>query len=76
MLADALPAGAGDRRTWSGLGGSARGLAIAEATASRDGLVVVITPDAASAARLESEIRFYAGDAGEGVMHFLFQWGC
>ena len=69
-LADALPRAPGDRRTWSGLGGSSRGLAIAETALAHDGVVVVIAADAPAAHRVENEILFYATGSGLEVMHF------
>ncbi len=43
--------------------GSSRGLAIAGAATAHHGPLMVVTPDAPSARRLEEEIRFFHGDA-------------
>ncbi len=56
-----LPRSPGDRVRWSGLHGSAVGLAVARAAAAAPGLVVVLAPDAPAADRLEEELRFFLG---------------
>ena len=69
-FSQALPASTAERRRWSGLHGSAAGLAVAESAAGHVGFVVVLTTDTRSAHRLESEISFYSdGRTGE-VLHF------
>ncbi len=54
---------------WTGLFGSARGLAIARAATDHGGPLVVLAASANSARQLEEEIRFYA-DPGLSVLHF------
>ncbi len=49
----------GERQRWGKLYGSAFGLVISEAARSSTSIVVAITPDTASATRLEYELRFY-----------------
>ena len=62
VLCPRLPSATGKRRRWTSLYGSARGLAIAGAATAHDGPLMVVTPDATSARRLEEEIRFFHGD--------------
>ena len=63
-LSPRLPRGPGDRVRWAGLHGSAIGLAVSRAAASRTGPVLVLAPDAAAADRLEEDLRFFlAGEA-------------
>ena len=62
VLCPRLPSATGKRRRWTSLYGSARGLAIAGAATAHDGPLMVVTPDATSARRLEDEIRFFHGD--------------
>src|SRR5882757_10907868 len=64
-----LPAAAGARTHWSGLPGPAMALAIAEAAARHDGLVVAITAGEQHAYRLEEELRFFL-DRQQLVTHF------
>ncbi|WP_029923330.1 transcription-repair coupling factor [Nevskia soli] len=64
-----LPAAAGARTHWSGLPGPAMALAIAEAAARHDGLVVAITAGEQHAYRLEEELRFFL-DKQQIVTHF------
>jgi transcription-repair coupling factor (superfamily II helicase) len=63
ILCPRLPSATGKRRRWTSLYGSARGLAIAGAATAHCGPLMVVTPDATSARRLEEEIRFFHGDA-------------
>jgi len=65
----ALPARPGEILTWGRLYGSAYGLAITTAARLHAGPLVVITPDTASANRLEEELRFYGG--GDDVLPIL-----
>ncbi len=53
----------GDKQHWGKLYGSAFGLVISEAARSAPGIVVAITPDTATATRLEYELRFYNSGA-------------
>jgi len=64
-----LPAAAGARVRWSGLPGPATALAIAEAAARHDGLVVAVTAGEQHAYRLEEELRFFLGGR-QPVTHF------
>ncbi len=64
-----LPSSRQDRKTWSGLSGAGTGFAIADAMIRWDGPVLLIAPDSQEAARLEEEIRFFAGDQA-AVQHF------
>ena len=52
----------GDRQTWGQLHGAAQALALANAARSHEGLSLVIAPDTSTAQRLESELRYFAGD--------------
>ena len=56
------PAGA-RRRYWHGLHGAATALALAEASHACEGVMLVITPDALSARRLQAEMQFFSHDA-------------
>jgi len=49
----------GEKSRWGKLYGSSFGLVISEAARSAAGIVLVLTPDTASATRLEYELRFY-----------------
>ncbi len=66
-LTPRLPSATGRRERWTSLYGSSRGLAIASAATAHRGPLMVVVPDAASARRLEGEIRFFLGDAGENT---------
>ncbi|MGI9336239.1 MAG: transcription-repair coupling factor, partial [Gammaproteobacteria bacterium] len=70
LLSPTLPTRAGDRVRWSGLQGSALGLALASA-ARGDGArpLIVVTADNHEAERLEAQIRFYAG--GPDVLELM-----
>ena len=62
MIVPTLPLRAGDRQRWQAPHGSARALAIADCARGHQRPLLVITNDTASALRLESELRFFAGD--------------
>lgn len=65
---------AGNRQYWGQLYGSAQALAIANAATLYSGLSLIVTADTSSAIRLETELRFFAGDAnGLPVLH-LADW--
>jgi len=68
-FAPPLPQGRGETLTWARLYGNSLGLAVAAAARSHDGVVVTVTADNQTAARLEDELRFFAGDAVE-ALHF------
>lgn len=64
--------------TWSNLNGAALGLAIAEVTQLYDGLVLVVLNDPRQLHILETEIRFFLGEATPSdldVVHFP-SWEC
>ncbi len=62
---------AGERLRWGRLYGSSYGLAIAAAAREHDGVTLIVTADAATATRLEYELRFFSGqDASLPVIHF------
>jgi len=61
VLAPRLPSAKGRRERWTSLYGASRGLAIAGAATAHAGPLMVVTPDAPSAQRLEDEIRFFLG---------------
>ena len=72
-----LPTQAGVKHRWGKLYGSSIGLVIANAAAKANGPVVVVTPDTASAASLEIELRFFglSNDTGAvdtqcPILHF------
>lgn len=67
------PTGPGDIKRWSGLSGSAHGLAIAGLIRER-GLCVVITADALSGQRLADELAFFLGDRPELTVAHLPDW--
>ncbi len=69
LLSPPLPAEAGTRLHWAGLPGASAALAIAEAAARHDGLVIAVTNGEQHAYKLEEELRFFAG-AALPVMHF------
>ncbi len=69
-LAPQPPTRAGDKRRWSGLHGSALGLAVANTAQRHPGLTLVVTPHAATATRLEEEIRFFRGPEAAQPLHF------
>jgi transcription-repair coupling factor (superfamily II helicase) len=62
-----MPSARGSRRRWTSLYGSSRGLAIAGAARAHDGPLMVVTPDAPAAQRLEDEIRFFLGEDEPGI---------
>ncbi|MCD6060913.1 MAG: transcription-repair coupling factor, partial [Moraxellaceae bacterium] len=64
-----LPRQAGDRRHWGQLAGSGLALALAAAARGHAGVVVAITADTRTAARLEEEIAFFAGPELP-ILHF------
>ncbi|MDP3295209.1 MAG: transcription-repair coupling factor [Nevskia sp.] len=69
LLSPPLPAEAGARLHWAGLPGASAALAIAEAAARHDGLVIAVTAGEQHAYKLEEELRFFA-NAALPVMHF------
>ncbi len=64
------PTAPGDKRRWSGLYGSALGLALANTAERHAGLTLVVAPNAATAARLEEEIHFFRGPSADQPLHF------
>jgi transcription-repair coupling factor (superfamily II helicase) len=61
----------GERLAWGRLYGSSVGLALTAAADGCDGLLLVVTADTASAARLEDELRFFVGQREDlAVLHF------
>ena len=60
LLRPELPQRPGSRLVWTGLHGSAAGLAIAESALRHSGPLLVIAHDVRAAQRLEEELRFYA----------------
>ena len=72
VLCPRLPSAKGKRQRWTSLYGSSRGLAIAGAATAHQGPLMVVTPDATSARRLEEEIRFFHADAAPDtpLVHF------
>ncbi len=69
LLSPPLPAEAGSRLHWTGLPGASAALAIAEAAARHDGLVIAVTNGEQHAYKLEEELRFFAHPSLP-VMHF------
>ncbi|WP_439641959.1 transcription-repair coupling factor [Nevskia sp.] len=69
LLSPPLPAEAGARLHWAGLPGASAALAIAEAAARHEGLVIAITHGEQHAYKLEEELRFFAHPSIP-VMHF------
>ncbi|MEO6699428.1 MAG: CarD family transcriptional regulator, partial [Paraperlucidibaca sp.] len=66
-----LPTRADDKRHWGGLSGGAQALSIAEIVQTHPGMVVVITHNSQTAARLEDELRFFLPDATSWpIAHF------
>ncbi len=63
VLSPRLPSATGKRQRWTSLYGSSRGLAIAGAATAHCGPLMVVTPNAPSAQRLEDEIRFFLGES-------------
>lgn len=67
----ALPTRADDKRHWGSISGGAQALSIAEIVQTHTGLVVVITHNSQTAARLEDELRFFLPDATSWpIAHF------
>ncbi|MGE0080000.1 MAG: transcription-repair coupling factor [Thiohalomonadaceae bacterium] len=61
----------GERRTWGRLYGSSLGLALTAAADAYHGLLLVVTADTPTAARLEDELRFFVGHRDDlPVLHF------
>jgi len=61
----------GERQQWGRLYGSSFGLVISEVARLHSGIMLVVTPDTASATRLEYELRFYTrGDDQVSVLSF------
>ncbi len=65
-----LPAKPGQSVYWGQLRGDADLVAIDAAVRQHTGLVLIITPDPASAFRLETGLSYLAEDAGYPVLHF------
>ncbi len=65
---------AGNRQSWGQLYGSAQALAIANAAKLYSGLSLIVTADTSSAIRLETELRFFAGDANGLPVLQLADW--
>ncbi len=65
---------AGNRQYWGQLYGSAQALAIANAAKLYSGLSLIVTADTSSAIRLETELRFFAGDANGLPVLQLADW--
>ena len=57
-----VPAPPGQRQQWGQLHGAAQALTLVNAAQRNDSLSLVITADTAGAQRLESELRYFAGD--------------
>ncbi|MGS2723354.1 transcription-repair coupling factor [Porticoccus sp. GXU_MW_L64] len=62
------PPPAGQKHRWGGLQGAGQALAISEAAQQFDGLTLVITDGAKSAAQLETELQFFNSELP--VLHF------
>lgn len=62
-LTPPLPAKAGNREHWYGLHGATGALALAQAARQHQGLVLAVTDSPQQAARLDTELRFFLGDA-------------
>ncbi|MFA7558085.1 MAG: CarD family transcriptional regulator, partial [Hydrogenophaga sp.] len=61
----------GERLSWGRLYGSGVGLSLTAAADACNGLLLVVTADTASAARLEDELRFFVGQRDDlPVLHF------
>lgn len=69
LLSPPLSAEAGARLHWTGLPGASAALAIAEAAARHEGLVIAVTHGEQHAYKLEEELRFFAHPSIP-VMHF------
>ncbi len=70
-----LPRQRGRRVRWSGLAGSAPALALCRATAAADeGIVLALAPTPQDARQLETELRFYAGNDGDPLIHSFPDW--
>jgi transcription-repair coupling factor (superfamily II helicase) len=65
----ALPLNGISRRRWCGLHGAASGLALANAASTVTRVLLVITPDAASARQIQAEMQFF-GNAGLSALNF------
>jgi transcription-repair coupling factor (superfamily II helicase) len=64
-----LPTKTGDRRQWGALGGAGLALMLAETARRHAGVLLVITADTQSAARLEDELGYFLGDELP-ILHF------
>ena len=73
-LQPALPTSSQQKLRWTHLYGSARGLAIYEASNHQAATVVAIVPDTPSAMRLTEELRFYAGPGAAHRIHQFPDW--
>ena len=73
-LHPALPTSSQPRLRWSHLYGSARGLAIYEASRCHLAPVVAIVADTPNAMRLSEELKFYAGPAASQHIHQFPDW--
>jgi len=69
-LAIKLPQAASSRQYWGNLPGSSLGLAISMAAQANNGITVVITPDTATAMRLEQELPVFLEDNDNPILHF------
>ena len=66
---------AGGTTSWTGLYGSAAGLALIQAAKNAAGPVVLLLPDARRAQQLADELYFFAAGAGIEILHFP-DWEC
>src|SRR5690606_25784673 len=64
----------GNRQYWGQLHGSAQALAIVNAARQHSGFNLVIAADTSSAMRIESELRFFAGDDKSLPILHLADW--
>jgi transcription-repair coupling factor (superfamily II helicase) len=62
-ISAALPTADRPSVRWTGLTGAATALAVAQAAVAAPGPVLLVTTDAATAARLEEELRFFCAGA-------------
>ncbi|OED45810.1 transcription-repair coupling factor [Endozoicomonas sp. (ex Bugula neritina AB1)] len=69
-----LPSQTGDKLAWANLNSTGTAFAIAQAARSATHSIMVVTPDSATANRLEEELSFFLGQESHLQIHQLPDW--
>lgn len=71
LLQTSLTGGAGDKKSWRSLHGSALGLSLAELTRQHQGLTLLVCESTQAADQLELQLQFFLGDNSDTeILHF------